>query len=53
MHTTLTVQHISKFLQHPLARARIVPSNQIADRFEICSLIGSHGWHHCNQSCKN
>jgi len=30
----------SKFLQHPVARARTMPSNQIAEGFEFCSLIG-------------
>ena len=37
------LQRFSKFLQHPVARARTVPSNQIAEGFEFCSLIGSHG----------
>jgi len=32
-----------------VARARTVPSNQIAEGFEFCSLIGSHGWRCCNQ----
>jgi len=36
-------------LQHPVARARTVPSNQIAEGFEFCSLIGSHGWRYCNR----
>jgi len=36
------LQRFSKFLQHPVARARTVPFNQIAG-FEFCSLIGSHG----------
>ena len=38
------VQRFSKFLQHPVARARTVPSNQIAEGFKFCSLIGSRGW---------
>jgi len=37
------LQWFSKFLQHPVARARTVPFNQIAEGFEFCSLIGSHG----------
>jgi len=38
-----SIQYFSKFLQHPVARARTMPSNQIAEGFEFCSLIGSHG----------
>jgi len=34
---------ISKFLQHSIARARTVSSNQIAEGYEFCSLIGSQG----------
>jgi len=43
------LQRFSKFLQHPVARARNVPSNQIAEGFEFCSLIGSHCWRCCNR----
>jgi len=32
------VQRFSKFLQHPVARVRTVPSNQIAEGFKFCSL---------------
>jgi len=35
---SLSVQHFSKFLQHPVARAKTVPSNQIAEGFEFCWL---------------
>ena len=45
----LHIQRFSKFLQHPVARARTVPSNQIAEGFEFCSLIDSHGWRCCNR----
>ena len=45
----VNVQRFSKFLQHPVARARTMPSNQIAEGFEFCSLIGSHGWRCCNR----
>ena len=41
--------HFSKFLQHPVARVRTVSSNQIAEGFEFCSLIGSHGCRCFNQ----
>ena len=34
-HRSLSVQ---KFLQHLLARAKTVPSNQIAEGFEFCGL---------------
>jgi len=37
------IQRFAKFLQCPVARARTVPSNQIAKRFKFCSLIGPHG----------
>ena len=39
----------SKFLQHPVARVRTVPSNQIAEGFEFCYLIGSSSWCCCNR----
>ena len=42
------VQRSSKFLQHLVARARTVPSNQIAEGFKFCSLIGLHGRRCCN-----
>ena len=47
--TVHLVQCFSKFLQHLVARATTVPSNQIAEGFEFWSLIGSHSWHCCNQ----
>jgi len=51
-HMTLcppvAIQRFSKFLQHPVTRARTVPSNQIAE-FKFCSLIGSHSWRCCNR----
>jgi len=31
---------------------RTVPTNQIAEGFEFCSLIGSHGSHCCNVNWK-
>jgi len=43
------IQRFSKFLQHPAARARTVPSNQIAEGFKFCSLIGSQGWRCCKR----
>jgi len=43
------IQRFSKFLQHPVARMRTVPSNQITEGFEFCSRIGSHSWRCCNQ----
>ena len=54
-HTTKVwwIQCFSEFLQHPVPRARTMPSNQSAEGFEFCSLIGSQGWHCCDWCCKN
>ena len=36
-YAAVCIQRFSKFLQHPVARARTVPSNQIAEGFKFCS----------------
>ena len=51
-HSISTVQCFPQFGQHLVARMRTVPTNQITEGFEFCSLIGSHDWNCCNVNWK-
>jgi len=48
--TAATCMHTAVFQDLDLvARVRTTPSNQIAERFEFCRMIGSHGCCCCNR----